>query len=306
MMIDPIISVEYDLPAFMQAIAQLSRADAVRVFHNFRAGLDTLALEYQRQWKAYAKGEPIPGSTRRIHSKGPYANSIKTDLTRDLDKRIYTDYKFAELIEAGHREIDMKETRGPKGGLLHGPKARLTKGRTRAGSLQGMPHAYNIVSFRHGAPRTSANPMPKNIYAEVTRMFRAAKEANMQEFSKVVAQTGGKVVVHPVSGSVRQLPIYSWGQRTGELGERKTKGSGYTWKTGKQSGMVKMRGNSYRTFRTISAKSPTVSWIIPALSGVPIRQAVVDTLNRRKVAARIIADAMIQDLGMSGMQEHKQ
>ena len=128
----------------------------------------------------------------------------------------------------------------------------------------------------------------------------------MQEFSKVVAQTGGKVVVHPVSGSVRQLPIYSWGQRTGELGERKTKGSGYTWKTGKQSGMVKMRGNSYRTFRTISAKSPTVSWIIPALSGVPIRQAVVDTLNRRKVAARIIADAMIQDLGMSGMQEHKQ
>lgn len=299
------LSVEYGLPAFFQAIADLSPSDAVRVLHSFNAGLDAVALEYQRQWRAYAQGEPIPGTARRIHSKGPYTNSIQVDLKKDFEKRVYTDYKYARNIEEGHGEIDLKKDGGPRGGLLHGPKARLTKMRMRAGKIQGMPHAYNIVSFRHGSPSTSTNPMPKDIYSQVQKLFAQAKQANFQVASEIVSRDGGKIVAHPDHGHLRDLPRYNWGVRTGELGERKTKATGYKWATGKQSGMTRMKGGGYRTFRTVSATSPKGSWIVPPLKGIPIRQIVVNTLHRKRVAEKILYDSMARDFGMGGHQERK-
>jgi len=250
--------------------------------------LNDLAKMYQETWRRYALGAPIPtsGGPRVINSRGEYAKSIQVDLSNDLEKVIYTDYKAHKYIEDGHQEIDLKP------GLLSGPKART-----------GANGPYNIVAFRHGVPGTlSTNkPMPLNVYNMVNKFSQ----------SKVTGQ------YTDVKGVVRNT--YRWGDRLGSSGAPETKkispemqkklsqaygrpvSDTYTWTAGKRSSMVRMQANtqkakssSYITFRVVSMRSDPASWIVPKKDPIPIRQAVVDTM--RPITDQAIADAFETDI----------
>lgn len=286
MKINPIIEVEYSLPAFLQAIAKLGPQEAYRVLRSYSAGLMAIADLYANKWKSYASGAPIPGTNRRIHSTGPYRDSIKTESKDPFTKRVYTDYEWASLIEQGKQETDLKP------GLLRGRKARAAKG----------GWAYNIVSFRHGTKHTERNPMSPNIFNQISKLFQMAREQGMQDISSIVSRGGGKLVHHPETGYLRQLNVYSWGMRTGETGPIRTSSKGYTWKTGKQSGIVHMKGGQWRTFRTVSAKSASNSWISPAIPGIPIRNIVVEQMQKSKIPDRILSEALEKDFGAGGEQ----
>jgi hypothetical protein len=237
------------------------------VFPHTLAALNVIATKYQIQWRQFTMGADIPGTSRKINSRGDYTKSINVDTTDVQTKIVSSRGPWTDWIEAGHGELDLKP------GLLRGPKARL-----------GRNGPYNIVHFRQGIPNTLASnhPMPINIYQIIKKETDKADRAGGRGTSRVTGTT-------TVDG--RQVRTYDWGYRVpknrgGQPQTKLTSLGEYTWKTGKFSGMVRMdtstaraKSSSYMTFRTVSTKSDPASWIVPPLEGVPIRQAVIDSLR---------------------------
>lgn len=281
------INMSQDVPEFLILFGE---KDTRPAFAHTLAAMNKIAMQYLELWRSYAMGAPIPPNNDTIHSRrGGYVDSIKADLSKDWEKIIYTISKVHQYIEEGHGPIDLKP------GLLSGPKAR-----------HGKYGNYNIVSFRHGTPGTlpSNKPMPRDVYQYMKGQTQKAENERRLGFSRIVARTkrtpmnpGGRVGAWGV-----QLPAHLGGEpktkavtlTTGEQGA-------YTWKTGQYTGMARMKdvltkgaSPQYRTFRVVSVKSDPFSWIVPARPPIPIRQAVVDTMQPALI--QTIKDALERDL----------
>lgn len=247
------VQVGQDIPGFVEL---MSSHDTSRSFPHVTAALNNLILMYQEVWISFANGRMrVPGAPNVINARGgsKYIQSIQVESDLPFTKAVRADAKITEDIEKGRDEVDLKP------GLLSGPKAR-----------QGAKGPYNIVAFRHGAPGTqsSNNPMPMNVY----------------NFMKKAAPS-------MATGTKNGRQEYQWGGGAGrypksDQGMQSKTGTGYTWKSGKYSGMVHMqdvtskaKNAGYITFRCVSHASDPRSWIIPAKAGIPIRQAVIDFMK---------------------------
>lgn len=265
------------------------------MFKHLIGALDALAASYQKAWVAYAYGHMTVPGKKTIHSSGPYARSIQIDNSKPFERVIFTDYPPHRFIEEGHPEIDLKP------GLLSGKSAR-----------QGKDGPYNIVSFRHGTqtdfhgikspPTNRGNVMP----IRIQRLMRAATQRADQEQAAGLRQTGG-VSRQLTSGPRPQDRSYQWGARLDnklQTGRRSRLHTGYTWKSGKYAGMVRMEASSgpresrtqYRTFRVVSIKSDPRSWIVPPQEPIPIRQAVIDFVDENVPIHDMIRDAIMKDI----------
>lgn len=250
----------------------------IDAFPRVKAGLRHIALMYQKTWRGVAAGNMmLPGQPDMIRSRGPYSRSIQIDYTRPDFISVYTDFDAHRYIESGHGEIDLKE------GLLHGPKAR-----------QGKRGPYNIVAFRHGIPKAKNNPMPFSIYSVMKQDTQ--KIDNMQKAGK--SQRPGTSRATRAS-SVPAERGYVWGFRMDQMSQV---GKRPDWKSGKYAGMVRMQGKSgkqtkygtYLTFRVVSFRSDSRSWIVPPRRPFPIRQAVVDFCE--PAARKVMEIAFNEDL----------
>lgn len=286
------VTMTFDIPAVFQIVGNYR--DPRKVFPNTLASLDAVARLFETRWKEFSMGAPIPGSSLRINSTGPYTHSIQSDLTKDYEKRVFTDFKYEGIIEDGHPKIDLKE------GLLKGAKARLMNGQ-----------AYNVVSFHHGATKDSRNAIPSDISSWIRTEFKKAEARQLQTLSSIKVRQGGREVEHPKTHQKRNLDLYSWGFSsgvppfTGAL-PRSNSVTGQKWKSGPytnmyrfNTGVGKAKRSSYQTFRGISERSAAAkpgSWIVPERMGIPIRQRVVESAQREAWA--LVERGIADDFGL--------
>lgn len=215
----------------------------------------------QQKWIEFASGTSVTyqGGTFTVHVvSGQYLRSIQSGLhfPEDLTGEVSSTCPYADIIESGQPPRDMKES------LLNSPKAKIGKNGKR----------YITVPMRHGIPGSQGiPPMPKQIYQQVKSLAPSRQNGFMRKAWGLV--TTGKI------------KKYSWGGRFGNDATGQTShisphpGAGYTQKTGRYSGMVKMgqKGHSqYLTFRRVSDNSDPRSWQFPGVKPKPIRQAVVE------------------------------
>jgi len=149
-------------------------------------------------------------------------------------------------IEEGIKPWDMKP------GLLNGPRHRIAKDGSR----------YNIIPFTH-----NRDSMPSHIQAMADQLETSA------------------IIGHYMDSLGVTRNVYRWGEgRQGlwqipatsnlSLLSLNVSSTGYVRKTTRYSGMVKMRGVGYMTFRTVSDKSPAESWWNPGQQGNPVSESV--------------------------------
>ncbi|MGF6354068.1 hypothetical protein ABIE27_001978 [Paenibacillus sp. 4624] len=266
------VSIQAELPALDHILANLSKG---RRLPYTRAAVQAATMDLiQETWIQYASGAQVSfsgGSFRVGVQTGDYVRSIQAGLRfpDDLTGEVFTTSPHGAAIEDGQAAKDMKP------GLLGSSKAKTgAKGKK-----------YITVPFRHGAPRTSTMAaMPKSVHAQAKKL--------------------------QVSRVTTALPTrtYSWGGRIqkDDTGKRSHMGAhpgaGYTWKTGKYQGLVKMGRpgqEQYLTFRRLSEDSSPKSWMRPTIKPKPIRDAVLE--NTREQVQEMIVQGFQQDLAAMGL-----
>ncbi len=266
--------VRVNVLAYDEALSNLlSKIDGERSFPNLLEALNAVSALYHETWLGFASGVPIPGSLRVINSRGTYKNSIKQDTSNPTTKIIYSDSIIHKYLEDGSPAVDLKK------GLLQGPNVRF-----------GKNGPYNIVAFRHGVPSANENPMPLHI-------FNLAQKEYRKQVAEKTATKKTQVIADSHLEGIRSKRTASF-PPTKDGEQIKTN---YTWKRGKYAGMQRIdvsttaaKRSEYITFRCVSVRSDPASWIRPPQQGIPIRQAVVDTV--RDIAEDLIREAIERDL----------
>lgn len=273
-----LLTIGADLPSLdniLQAVERAGRGDLKFTKDAVRSATVDLV---QRTWIEYASGVQVTysGGTFRVNSvTGEYMRSIQDGLRfpEDLTGEVFTTSPHASIIEDGIDPYDMKP------GLLASPKAKRNKDGSK----------YITVPYRHGTPGTVGMPsMPKNVYAMANKLGFSRRNSAIKALF-----TGRK---YEWNGRLKEQPQ---GQRS-HFGSHP--GSGYTWKSGQYSGMVRAGGkghSQYLTFRRVSENSDPKSWQHPGVSPRPIREAVVE--NTRADVLALIRRGFEMDLYFMGL-----
>lgn len=273
-----LLSIGADLPNLdniLEAVERAGRGDLRYTKDAVRSATVDLV---QRTWIEYASGVQVTysGGTFKVSSvTGEYMRSIQDGLRfpEDLTGEVFTTSPQASIIEDGIQAYDMKP------GLLASPKAKTNKDGGK----------WITVPYRHGTPGTVGLPsMPKNVYSMANKLgFSRRNNAVKALFTGRKYEWGGRL---------KELPQ---GQRS-HFGSHP--GSGYTWKNGQYSGMVRAGGkghSQYLTFRRVSENSDPRSWQHPGVEPRPIREAVVE--NTRKDVLALIRRGFEMDLYFMGL-----
>jgi len=261
------IKVEWPvLLEWSQALQAIVQAGHLDVFTAYAETSSVVASHSLSLYQGYLKGMPLPNGSAIQRPSGNLAKAATLREADFLDYRLENDQSYAEAVEKGTQERDMKKM------LPTAPKAR----RAKDGSL------YLIIPFRHGVPGTvGMKPMPQKVYAMAASMKKSRVTGHYMEPSATQA------------GVLVQRNSYKWG---GRLKAADLAAAGASFKEQNRfSGMVRF-GNtghgSYMTFRVISEKSK--GWIIPARPGLwPARTAAEQAWQDGKGA---LADALLEDL----------
>jgi len=108
--------------------------------------------------------QQILKSNAKMGWKRQYASSIQIRDAKgaELTSEIFTDSKYAFWIEKGIKRFDMKQNKGPKGGLL----GKGAKRNEETGEL------YRVIFMRKGTPGTQhmGTPIPSVLYAKVKQL----------------------------------------------------------------------------------------------------------------------------------------
>jgi hypothetical protein len=226
----------------LQAIVQGGHLD---VFTSYAETAGVVATHALILYQGYLKGNPLPNGSAVQRPSGNLARHASLDEPSFLDFRLENPESYAEAIEKGTRERDLKEM------LATAPKAR----RAKDGSL------YLIIPMRHGTQENSVGlkPMPQTVYAMAKSLQRSSVTGHRMEMS--------------ATGFMVQRNTYNWGNK---LTQKALQESGHSFKDQNRfQGMYKF-GNvghsSYMTFRVLSSKS--TGWVLPARPGLfPARTA---------------------------------
>ncbi len=247
----------------LQAIVQEGHLD---IFTSYAETASVVAEHSLVLYKGYLKGWPLPNGAAVQRPSGNLAAHAALEESAYLDFRLVNPESYAEAVEKGTKERDMKLS------LPNAPKAR----RAKDGSL------YLIIPFRHGTPGTvGLRPMPARVHAMAQHLKPSKVTGHFMEPS--VTRPGEQV----------QRNRYKWG---GRLSAGELAAAGLSFKAqSRYAGMVKFGAAghaSYMTFRVMSEKSK--GWVLPALPGIwAARTAAEEAYKDGKGA---LADALMEDL----------
>lgn len=236
--------IEYDVAELKKLADNFAKGMTTAAFPNTDAAFQRAAQKVRQMWIGFLDGSvQLPGIDTPDRVTSAMVKSIKTqDKTGlyDFEHSIYSDNRQLEELNRGRKEVeyDMKKTHP------YGKKSRVSK--------KGIP--YLIIPFRWGTPNQ-----------------KGTKRAH---FNNVIPQANYETSVKGLAmSSVNELKKYFEANAKGESIQRQ----GYNWaKFGRLKedqawddrsvGMVRMKDiasgkSTYFTFRIVSAKSPTNSWI---------------------------------------------
>jgi hypothetical protein len=223
-----------DNKAFSRIIRKI-RPENFRLFSEFF--LQSLTNDIAETWR-----KKVKESSAKEGWKQKYANSIQINQTSPYSTEIFTINKFSFFVEKGVESFDMKQKRGPKGGLLFSPQPKHPE---RVGK-------YRIVFMQKGTPEAQhINPMPNIVYTKVKKL------------------PFGKSLVNTVNISSNKNSKMTSKQK-------KDLSKGY------YEGLTKLRQKGqtvYGTFRIISKNSR--GWIYPKISKVEIFPKIVEMLPQK-------------------------
>lgn len=263
-------------PTLYKLIAVFKHA-AKKEFPSTEKAFGMAAQLVQYTWKQFAMG--AGGHIK--NPSGNYAKSIQTSQKGAFRYTVFSDSDYAEVIEYGAPEIDLKKT------LPYGPKSRM-----------GQNGPYLIVPIRHGTPDSRTNPMPSQMYQQIRSRMNTMTEGGRPAFEK---STVGKETYNSANahGQMVQRHTYKWGNRV------------YNSPFSNMEGMVAFdvpsggqeKRTSYVTFRVVSANPPKhskaqqgwdKSWVVPAREGKHITEKVVE--YSQEMVKDMIKKGIEQDL----------
>jgi hypothetical protein len=225
----------------------------------------------QGVWKGWAMGDPLIGITKIRNPSQGLANSIRIKRNGPFNADIYTESEYAQRIQDGQPELDMKTTHP------YGKKSRVSK--------EGIP--YLIVPFRWGTPNRQGgarahfgNTIPQSMYQAI-KAFKMVKSIRLKTTHDEENYAGQPI----------QRSEYDWGDRLEA--------------DGNINGMVRMDnetkrgGSTFFTFRVISAAqlvTKPYSWIRKAVPPVDVVSALENAA--RPVVEEVIQAGFEADIGL--------
>lgn len=249
----------------LQAIVQGGHLD---IFTAYAETSAVVASHSLMLYQGYLKGMPLPNGTSVQRPSGNLAKRATLAEPSFLDFRLENDAEYAEAVEKGTKQRDMKEM------LPTAKKAR----RAKDGSL------YLIIPFRHGSQEDSVGlaPMPQTVYQLAKKLQRSSVVGHKMEMSG--------------TGFMVQRNVYNPGYTKNALTVGQLAASGHSFKQqNRYQGMYKFGAvghSSYVTFRVMSEKSS--GWILPARPGLfPAKNAAEEAFKDSKGA---LTDALLEDL----------
>lgn len=224
--------------------------------------------EIQKAWQNWSMGESIEGAINIKNPSPNIARSIKVNKQNDFSAEIYSENQQMVTIQKGKQAQDMKLT------YPYGNKSRVGHKKIN-GVMQNVP--YLIIPFRWGTPNKEggarahfSNMIPTDIHNFVKKKSFAASQ-----------RTGSTHYSENAMGNDVERSEYEWGNRLESEGNI--------------NGLVKMQGNTYFTFRIISANSKPESWWKKAVPANNVVGALAAKLSPR--VAEIVETGLKADLG---------
>jgi hypothetical protein len=260
------------------------------IFPRLHEAVGAVAAAAHRDWSAAVMNAPLWSKERE-----EYAKSITWDYTGAFKAEVIATYKYANDIETGRPERDLKKM------LDTSLKVRRTASGKR----------FLIIPFRHNTPgnNASGSAMPFAVYEQAREL---AKSLITGKGERLAGQT-----VHLIPGAgmviARKQPQFASDPKT--MGRSVVPQRDYQWggalKRGdlsslgkdvknKYAGMVRMEtssgkqtSSSYMTFRVMMEGSS--GWIVPAKPGLFLAKQVAERMT--PLAEEVFREAVKLDLG---------
>lgn len=190
--------------------------------------------------------------------KDSYKAAIQWKMINNFEALVWTDYKYAEEIETGRPQKDLKRM------LNTSLKVRISKKGSR----------YLIVPFQHNTPGSNATgrAMPQEIYAMAKNLAPSSITGHAQRLSG----TGAYDIKSRKRLTVNRN-TYKWGDRL------ETDNNRYSGMVRFDTGSSGSRHSTYLTFRVMSEKSS--GWIVPAKPGLFLAKAVAEAMQPKAESA---------------------
>ena len=246
---------------------------SVEIFPHLAYSVERLAESAQGQWQAFAQGAPLPDGSRIGARYGGYLRSIQRQMTGAFSAEVYSDSPYAETIEDGAGERDLKRM------LDSSMKVRISKKGKR----------YLIIPFRWGTP--GAVTFGRNVMTqEVYDVMRALRPSRVVRNTTRESGTGAYDIKtrRPYLVAARE---YRWGGRLtgGSLPGLKT--------SDPMHGMVRFNSpqghhGGYLTFRVMSEGS--AGWIAPPRPGRHPARTTAEMI--RPIAEKVFSEAVRRDV----------
>lgn len=268
------IRIEWNvLEEWIPALEQIVKSGQLEAFSTYAETAGVVASHSLSLYQGYLKGMPLPNGAALQRVSGNLAKGARLEEPDFLDFRLENSVAYAEAIENGTAERDLKAM------LKTAKKAR----RAKDGSL------YLIIPMRHGVPGSiGLPPMPASIHGMAQKLERSRIVGTKMELSG--------------TGHMVQRNIYNKGYSKNSLTVDQIQGAGGSLRDqNRYQGMYKFgkaKHTSYITFRVISEKSK--GWVIPARPGLfPARTAATQAFTDGK---SLLAEALTDDiLRMAGL-----
>jgi hypothetical protein len=265
------VRIDVDSDLLQQLAYRLPSLFGAGVAPATKQAFNTSARYIQGVWKGWAMGDPLIGITKIKNPSQRLANSIRIKQNGPFNTDIYTESLYAQRIQDGTPELDMKTTHP------YGPHSRITK----SGPNEGIP--YVIIPIRWGTPndKNGARAHWKSFIAKP-----AFDIINKLKPSRIVHQRDPTKLEENYYGDQVPRNRYAWGDRHEDEGN--------------MDGMVRMAGKGgYFTFRVISAVqlvTKPYSWIRKAVPPVDVVSALENAT--RPVVEEVIQAGLEADIGL--------
>jgi hypothetical protein len=229
----------------------------------------------QGVWKGWAMGDPLKGITNIKNPSQQLANSIRIKKNGPFNADIYTESEYAQRIQDGQPELDMKTTHP------YGKKSRVSK--------EGIP--YLIVPFRWGTPNKQGGARAHFVNFIPVPIFESVKKYKPYK----------RLAAYDKEGNITGGETHFEANYAGEDIERSDYNKGYDRYKGEgnMNGLVRMSGGGYFTFRVISAAQLVTrpyAWIKKAVPPVDVVSALEKAV--RQDVEDVIQAGLEADIGM--------
>lgn len=260
-------SIQINLGSTMDILGIINK----EVFPYLHQAVNAVGNKVAQNWK-----EEVYKAKLWSGEKDQYANSINWKMTGDFSGYVEATYKWAEEIESGRPERDLKKM------LNTSLKVRRTKTGKR----------FLVIPFRH-----NVNNMPPQLYAQAKALEASKVTGQSMRRSGEITHLSRKTGMQPASAAQQaKNPYLSNAKTKGPMGVVKNQ---YQWggrihagyfgpnpkgKVDHAAGMVrfdtssgKQKSSSYMTFRIMMEGSQ--GWIVKPQPGIWLARKVADDMR---------------------------